>query len=109
MVMRLKLLLRVCAVGSSLLLVAAWVAHRAGALGGAIQADSTPVAARPSPTTEIAIESPTEKPVLLGGSKSAPLDLDQFRAPGEPRPRPRATARATATKSPQDQIIFGGS
>ena len=104
---RLKLLLRVCAVGSSSLLVAALVAYRAGALDGSRQAESTAVAASPSPTTEPAAQSPTEGPVLMGGSKSVVLDpLPADRpAPWEPRPRPRPTA----TASPGDKVIFGGS
>jgi hypothetical protein len=89
---KLKLLLRVCAVSSSLLLVATFVAYRAGALGGWFQAESTAVAASTSPGTESAGESQPEKP------EARPT-------PREPRPRPRATA----TKASEDKVIFGGS
>jgi hypothetical protein len=102
---RLKLLLRVCAVGSSSLLVAALVAYRAGAWGGAPQAESTAVAASPSPTTEPAAKAPTERPVLMGGSKSvvlAPLPAERY-TPFELRPWPRPTA------PPEYTVIFGGS
>jgi hypothetical protein len=108
MALSLKPLLRVCAVGSSLLLVGAWVAYRAGAWGGLVRADSTAVSPRPSPTPEPIIESLTERPALLGGSKSMPLELrDRGPVLGEPRPRPRATP--TATKPPESEVILGGS
>jgi hypothetical protein len=95
MTVRLKLLLRVCAVGSSLLLVAAFVAYRAAAA-------SPP---RPTPSEG---ELVFEKPDLLGGSKSMPIELlEGSPTPGEPRPRPRP--RATATSSPEDEVIFSGS
>jgi len=111
---RLKLLLRVCAVGSSLILVAAFVGYRAGALGVLLQVESRAVAAGPAPETESETESdgdslaeePTEKPVLLGGSKSGVLS-DLLPTPTEePRP-PRP--RATATESPDDTVILSGS
>jgi hypothetical protein len=107
MVVRLKLLLRVCAVGSSLLLAAAFVAYRAGAMGWLTRAESMAVAASTPPATESAGESPTEKPALLGGSKSMVIvesDGDQA-VDAQARPRPRATA----TKAPEDEVIFGGS
>ena len=99
---RLKLLLRVCAVSSSLLLVATFVAHRAGALRGWFQADSTAVAASTSPGTESEGESQPEKPIIMGGSKSGVLvPLSEARpTPREPRPRPRATA----TRSPEGKV-----
>jgi hypothetical protein len=94
-----KLLLRVCAVSSSLLLVAAFVAHRTGALGGWLS--STAVAASTSPGTEPEGESQPEKPVFMGGSKSLVLaPASEARpTPREPRPRPRATA----PKAPEDK------
>ena len=100
--MRLKLLLRVGAVTSSLLLVATFVAYRAGALGMWFQAESTAVAASTSPGTESADESQPRKPVIMSGSKSGVLvPLSEARpTPREPRPRPRATA----TKSPEDKV-----
>lgn len=102
---RLKLLQRVCVVGSSSLLVAALVSYRAGAWGGSRQAEPTAVAASPSPTTEPVAKSPTESPVLMGGSKSVvlgPLPAERH-TPFELRPWPRPTA------SPEYKVIFGGS
>jgi hypothetical protein len=94
-------LLRVGAVSSSLLLVATFVAYRAGSLGRWFQAESTAVAATPSPETESASESQPEKPIM-GGSKSLVLvPLSEGRpTPREPRPRPRPTP----TKSPDDKV-----
>jgi hypothetical protein len=101
-----KLLLRVGALSSSLLLIAAFVAYRAGAMGGLVLAESTAaVDASPPRATEPAGESPTEKPAFLGGSKSMPLELLQGGRPSRREPRPRATA----TKAPEDEVIFGGS
>lgn len=101
---RLKLLLRVCAVVSSLLLVAAFVAYRADAWNGSRQAESTAVAARPSPTTEPTAKSPTERPVLMGGSKSAVLQPLHAERPISLDSR----LRSRPTASP-DKVIFGGS
>jgi hypothetical protein len=97
MSVRLKLFLRVCAVASSLLVVTALVTYRAGAWGWLMHAESTAVAASPSP----------DEPTLLAGTKSAPikfLPMGRLTA-GEPRARPQATP----TKSPKDAVIFGGS
>jgi hypothetical protein len=96
----LKLLLKVCTVGSALLLVTAFVGYRAGALGGLIQAKTTAVAASQSPTTESARES-RSKPIILGGSKSMVL-TPLTDTPGEPRPRPRPTATKFPDKSSYD-------
>lgn len=98
---KLKLLLRVCAVSSSLLLAATFVAYRAGALGGWFPTESTAVAATPSPEAESAGESQPEKPIM-GGSKSLVLvpPSEGRPTPREPRPRPRPTA----TKSPDDKL-----
>lgn len=109
---RLKLL-RVCAVGSSLLLGAAFVAYRARAAGGSRQADSMAVDASPSPTARPAAKSPTEHvarfptqdPVLMGGSKSMvvrPL-------PAEGPPRLELRPWPLPTTPPDHPIIFGGS
>ena len=99
---RLKLLLRVCAVTTSLLLGATFVAHRAGALGGWFQAESTAVAASPSPEAESGGEPRPEPPVFMGGSKSgviAPLSKTRP-TPRVVRPRPRATATPEEKSAP---------
>ena len=99
---RLKLLLRVCAVSSSLFLVAMFVAHRAGALGRWFQAETTAVAASPSPAAESSGEPQPEPPVFMGGSKSGVLaPLSKTRpTPRVVRPRPRATATPEETIAP---------
>ena len=109
MAQRLKRLLRLCAVSSSLFLVGAFVAYRAGALGWSVHAESGAVAASPSPTRAA---RPTfelqlvDDPTLLSSSKSAPITLvPARRTPWDPRARPQVTA----TKSPKDTTIFGGS
>jgi hypothetical protein len=92
---RQKLVLRVCAASSSLLLVATFVAYRAGALGGWFQAESTAVAASTSQGKESGSESQPEKPIIMGGSKSGVLvPLSEARpTPREPRPRPRPPSK----------------
>ena len=90
------LLLRVCAVCSSLLLVATFVAHRSGALAGWLPLSTAQAAA---PQAESGDDARPRPPAVMGGTKSLVLATppEERPTPREPRPRPRP--RATATEA----------
>jgi hypothetical protein len=117
MAVRLKLLLRVCAVGSSLLLVAAFVVYRAGAVSWLIHLESAAVAASDPAATESAGESTPEKPadepvrmrpafpeddVIFGGSKSGIVTSRMRTKPARPA-RPSAGEPARETAAPKEK------